>query len=307
MKRLRNLTALVCAILCCFSLAGCKSQSSNGQPSVLHMAFSPSEEELEDGTLRIQLMRKYLESQLHIPVEAVRISGYASTIEAMHAQKVDIATFGPLGYLIASRKAGAEAIVGPGDAQGKLGTYHSVIAVPGDSPIHSMDDFKAHSKDIVFSFIDPASTSGYLIPRAYLLSIGIDPDKDFKKVVFTGTHPAGAFTIMAHKVDAGTVSKQILDRLIMLNKMKPGDLRILWTSEGIPDSPYTVRSGLPDALKKKIQQALLDIPQKDPALWESIKKMRRRPDMTFIPVNDSVYDGLRKFAAQFKDFNFVEK
>jgi hypothetical protein len=29
--------------------------------------------------------------------------------------------------------------------------------------------------------------------------------------------------------------------------------------------------------------------------------------MTFVPVHDSTYDGLRKFAAQVKGFNITEK
>lgn len=257
--------------------------------------------------MRAELMKKYLEAQLHIPVEIVRVSGYAPTIEAMRTDKVDMATFGPLGYMIASRKAGAEAIVAAGEPDGDLGNYRSIIAVPKSSSIHSMEDLKAHAKDIVFCFTDPASTSGNLIPRAYLQSIGIDPDKDFKKVVFAGSHIAGALTVKAGKVDAGSMMQTIIPRLAGAGKMNNDDLRVIWTSDAIPASPISVRANLPVALKKEIQQALLAIPQKDPTLWETIKKTYRRPNMTFIAVNDSTYDGLRKFATQVKDFNIVEK
>jgi phosphonate transport system substrate-binding protein len=226
----------------------------------------------------------------------------------MHTGKVDIATFGPLGYIIASQKAGAEAIVASGNADGTLGTYNSIIAVPKASPLHSIADLKAHAKNLTFMFVDPASTSGYLIPRAYLQSIGINPDTDFGKVVFAGTQLAAILTIKAGKIDAGSVMQQMMiPRLIAMGKLAPDDLRVLWTSEPIPHSPICVRSSLPAPLKEKIQQAILAIPQKDPTLWATLKKFYRLPDMTFVPVQDSTYDGLRKFANQVKGFNFNEK
>jgi phosphonate transport system substrate-binding protein len=297
------------AIVLVGSLMACRSSQQNGgNPSVIRYAFAPSEEEMQDNSMRAQLMSKYLSSELHIPVEIIHVSGYAPTIEAMHTGKVDIATFGPLGYIIASQKAGAEAIIASGNADGKLGTYNSIIAVPKDSPLHSMDDLKAHAKSLTFMFVDPASTSGYLIPRAYLQTIGIDPDTDFGKVVFAGSQLAGILTIKAGKIDAGSVMEQMLiPRLIALGKLAPGDLRVLWTSDPIPHSPICVRSSLPAPLKERIQQALLAIPQKDPALWESLKKTYRIPDMTFVAVHDSTYDGLRKFAAEVKGFNITEK
>ena len=61
-------------------------------------------------------------------------------------------------------------------------------------------------------------------------------------------------------------------------------------------------------LKEKIQQALLAIPERDPELWKAIKDLYRRPDITaFVSAKDSDYDGLRKFAAQLKDYNLNEK
>src|SRR6202008_3504105 len=117
-------------------------------------------------------------NQLHIHVELVQVAQYAATIEAMRADKVDIVHFGALSYLIAAQKAGAQAIVSRGFADGHLGGYRSVIAVPKDSPIHSMQDLKARAKSVIFAFADPASTSGDLYPRVGLLNLGIDPEKD---------------------------------------------------------------------------------------------------------------------------------
>jgi phosphonate transport system substrate-binding protein len=303
-----RLLLVASAILLTGSMMACKSSQPNGYPTVLHYVYSPSEEEGEDSSMRASMMQEYLTSQLHIPVKIIRVAGYSASIEAMHTDKADIATFGPLGYIIASQKAGAQAIVTRGNPDHTVGSYNSIIAVPKDSPLHSIGDLKAHAKDVVFMFVDPASTSGYLVPHAYLQSIGINPERDFKKVVFAGYHLAGVLTIKSGKVDAGAVMKQLyIPRLIALGKLAPDDLRILWTSEPIPTSPICVRGSLPEPLKAKIREAMLAIPQKDPALWESIKKSARHPDMTYVPVSNSTYDGMRKFAAQMNNLNINEK
>lgn len=303
--------AFLCILLAflCLPLPGCKSgNASDRWPKVLHYAYSPQAEELQGGTFRYAAMRKYLEDQLHIPVELVQVQGYASTIEAMRAQKVDIATYGGLGYILASQKAGAQAIVARGFPNGSMGGYRSVIAVPKNSPIHSMDDLKAQAGNLVFDFADPASTSGYLYPRVGLQSIGINPDTDFKKVVFAGNHLAAAMTIVSGKVDAGAFMEPVMTRLISMNKMKPDDVRIIWRSDLIPNSCTTVRKDLPEKLKQEIQAALVALPQKNPSLWANYMQTFHTPwsGSVNVPVTDADYNGLRKYAAQVKDFNFAE-
>jgi phosphonate transport system substrate-binding protein len=189
-----------------------------------------------------------------------------------------------------------------------VGGYSSVIAVPKDSPIHSMQDLKAHARDLVFAFAEPASTSGYLYPRVGLQQANIDPDKDFRKVVFAGDHLATIMTLKARKVDAGGFMQSYLNRLIETHRIQPDDVRIIWTSDVIPNGPYAVRKALPEQLKKDIQAALVAMPTKDPALWTVITNTFRSPTRgkVMIPVTDATYDGLRKYASQVKDFNFSD-
>jgi phosphonate transport system substrate-binding protein len=291
-------------------LDACKeSHASNGNPTVLYYAHSQQSEEMMGESLRSELMRDYLQKQLHIPVEVVNVQGYASTIEAMRAEKVDISLFGPLSYLLAAQKAGAEAIVARGYSDGSLAGYRSIIAVPKDSPIHTVEDMKLHAKELTFAFSDPASTSGNLYPRVGLLSMGINPERDFKKVIFAGSHAATVMTVKAGKVDVGAFSEKFYQRLVQMNKMKPDDIRVIWTSELIPASCTAVRKGLSDQLKKDIQAALLAIPTKDPELWAHLNSLmgNMASGTQYVPVNDKTYDQLRKYTAQVKDFNFVDK
>jgi phosphonate transport system substrate-binding protein len=301
------LFAVLLAGSSCISTSGCKGNSANNAQT-LHYAFSPQAEQLQGGTLRRELLVRYLSSELHMPVQVVMVEGYGPTVEAMRVNKVDVATLGPLSYLIAAQKANAEAIVSTGTTDGAIGAYYSVIAVPKGSPYHSLEDLKAHAKDITFSFADPASTSGDLYPHVGLKRAGIDPDKDFKKVLYS-SHLASLMAVKASKVDAGGFSEMILTRMKRDNKIKPDDIRVIWRSDPIPNSPIAVRKSLPDDLKKRIRQALLDMPQRDPTLWQNIATTYRMSSagLKYIPVTDHTYDGLRDYAAQMKDFNFAEK
>lgn len=310
MKRFRLSLVLLSSAVLSLSLSGCKTtQASDGRPAVLRYAYSPQADQLEGGGLRKKLMVKYLEEQLHMQVEIVSVEGYAPAIEAMRAQKIDMGTFGSLSYIIASQKAGAEAIAARGNPDGSIGGYRSAIGVPKNSPIHSIEDLKAHAKDLVFAFSDPASTSGNLYPRVGLMSMGINPEKDFKKVIFAGTHPETVIAIKSGKVDVGGFQASAADRLIRTNKMAADDIRVIWTSDLIPNSCYAVRKGLPDQLKKNIQAALIAIPTKDPELAANLSSLYHTANSgsVIVPVNDATYDGLRHYAAQVKDFKFVEE
>lgn len=310
MNRLRHCWISLVLVLICLSLSGCNNVTANdSRPKVLRYAFSPQAEQLQSGELRRDLMRKYLESQLHMPVEVIRVEGYGPTIEAMRTEKVDLATFGSLSYIIAAQKAGAEAIAARGFADGSLGGYRSVIAVPKDSPIHSLQELKAHAKDLVFAFADPASTSGNLYPRVGLLDAGIDPEKDFKKVVYAGNHIATALTVKSGKVGAAGFMQSIIPNLVTKNKMRTDDVRVIWTSDLIPNSCYAVRKGLPEELKKQIQTALVEVPTRDPELWVHLNSLLRTSDSGTrnVAVTDATYDGLRRYAAKVKDFKFVEE
>src|SRR5262245_31176781 len=183
------------AILMAGLSAGCSTGSTSmatgelGWPTVLRYCYSPGTEEPERQTIRLDLLKAYLSERLKIDVVLYKTSGsYGPEIEALRAKKIDVLTMGPFGYLIASEKAGAEVIVVRGREDGSPGTYGGTIAVAKNSSIKTIDELVARSKQLTFSFVDPASTSGFLVQRAYFQSVGLDPDEDFKKIVFSTNH-----------------------------------------------------------------------------------------------------------------------
>lgn len=285
-------TVLVVLIVFCVSSSGCLDpETETSEESILRIGLIPSEDQL-DMLKKFDPVSKYLETELGMEVKTFTATDYSSVIEAMRSDKIDVAFFGPFSYVLAAERAGAEAIVTGGTKTGEVATYQSCIITHPDSGINSIDDLKNNASDITFSFVDPASTSGNLIPRGYLLSVGIDPDKDFKACMFAGGHDASGLAVKSKNVDAGAMYDIGYNRLIDSGAITPDEVIVIWKSDPIPKSPVAVRNDLDPELKKKIQQAFVDMPQKDPEAMKTFESKWEKNEM-YVAIDDSTYEYVR--------------
>ncbi len=133
---------------------------------------------------------------------------YTAVIEALRSKKIHMAHLTPFAYVLATQKAGLEPIATLG-LNGKPTMYHSIIFTNHKTGLKSMDDVKARAKNLTLCFADPASTSGHLIPRSYLNSIGLNPDNAFKQTVFAGNHAASILSVQSERVDVGCAASEL--------------------------------------------------------------------------------------------------
>jgi phosphonate transport system substrate-binding protein len=232
-------------------------------------------------------MLKYLSAELGIPVEIQVTSDYTAAIEAMRAKHIDMAWFGPFSYVIAANVAGAEAIVNGVKESTGSATYKSLIIVNKDSGIEKLEDLKGKT----FAFVDPASTSGNLIPRKMLIENGINPDVDFSTTFYAGTHNAVQYAIANGKVDAGASGDNVYQRMVESGEINSEVNIIIHESEPIPGSPIVVRGNLPTEIKQKIQNVLINMDQQTIHKvdgWGGISSYQK--------VSDSDYNVIRETA-----------
>jgi len=208
-------------------LTGCKDKAAldeNGVPGKLVIGVFGGENPGRTQNI-MEPIRKYMEKKLGIDVEMHIVNDYTTVIEALHAKKIHMAYLGPFSYVLAAQRKDIEPIAVLG-LYGRLFMYHSNIFVRSNSGLNSMDDVKARAKSLTLCFTDPASTSGHLIPRAYLTSMGLNPDNAFKETMFAGSHAASVLTVAAGKVDVGCVTDEYgIDLLVKNGLVKKGRLR----------------------------------------------------------------------------------
>lgn len=235
---------------------------------------------------KFEPLGKYLEKQIGMPVKFVPVTDYAATVEGLAAGKLDLVWYGGFTFVQARRRTG-NAI--PIVQRAEDARFHSKFIVPASSKAQSLKDLKGAS----FAFGSVSSTSGHLMPRYFLLQAGIDPDKDFAKVAYSGAHDVTAKWVEAGKVDAGVLNESIWQRLVDEKKIDTSKVRVLWTTPEYQDYNWTVRGDLDPKLVEKLRAAFLAL---DPAKPEDKAILDLQRASRFIPTSREAYKSIEQAA-----------
>jgi phosphonate transport system substrate-binding protein len=288
--------------LCCTVFYSCQPQAEAhttvDRPRVLHIGFSPGQEEAEERVRDLAPLTDYLQRALDMQVSLVRTSSYSTIIEAMRADKIDISGMGPFTYVIASEKTRVEPLVAMGDEINGPNFYRSYLITHRNSGILSMDDVVERAGELVLQFVDPASTSGHLIPRSYLMELGLEPEEHFARTIFGMNHTATILTVKSEKVDIAGCASSAMERLLRSGTVAEEDFVILWQSPPIPTSPLVIRANLPTGFKSEVRQAYLNMKTADPAAWKVVTSQYTDSTLIYMATHDSVYAPLRRLAYQ---------
>ena len=287
---------------------GCRNSASldaNGMPGKLVIAVYTGGDNPMGIKSAMKQIKYYFESGLGMDVDFIFTTDYTSVIEAIRAKKAHVAYMSPFSYVLASQTHDITPIVTMGE-DGKPHLYHSVIFTNYKTNLNSIDDLKARAKGLTLCFADPASTSGHLIPRAYLTTLGLNPDSAFKQVIFAGSHAACILSVTSGKIDVGCSTKEYgIDLLTRRGMLKEGQIKVLWSSDPIVSSPIVVRNDLNKNLAEKIKGLYLNMAKNAPDVFaQYVKLYYTHPEkLSYMTVQDSMYNGLRKIARGIKDIN----
>ncbi|MDR3715489.1 MAG: phosphate/phosphite/phosphonate ABC transporter substrate-binding protein [Puia sp.] len=310
MKKRFPVKAFLFTFLFILLLGGCRNKAdldANGVPSTLLIGVYAGDNPGEQGKI-LERVRQYLQKQLGMKVELTISTDYTSVIQAMLTNKVHIAYLSPFSYVLATQKKPLVPLAMIG-VKGQPFMYRSVLITSPASGLRTMDDVRARAKSLTICFADPASTSGHLIPRAYLTSIGLDPQNAFKETLFAGSHAASVMTVKSGKVDVGCTMELALNMLSARGMIKDQDIVRLWTSDPIVEGCITARTDINTEFAGKVRQAYLDLPEKAPDIWKGYLSLYHlnQTDLSYMPAQDSLYNGLRKIAGGIKDLDFNKK
>ena len=233
---------------------------------------------------KFEPLGKYLESKLGMKVEFTPVTDYAAAVETLVNKKVDLAWFGGFTFVQSSVRSGGKTI--PLVQREEDTAFKSVFITSKDSGITKLEDLKGKT----LSFGSQSSTSGHLMPRSFLLAAKVDPDKDLKRVSFSGAHDATIAAVASGKVDAGALNVSVWNKFVEEKKVDPAEVKVFFTTPAYFDYNWTVHADMPAALSEKIARAFLDLNASTPQGAEILKLQRAAK---FVPTSVENYNGIK--------------
>ncbi len=263
-------------------------------PEVLRFSLVPAQDMIRELTYYDPILA-LLAKNTGKKIELILPRSYSSVIEGLLGKWVDIAVLGPESYVIAhgkdpsiepfgtySRQAYGLQPAGPG--------YHSALITRKGSVFTSL----ASLKGATLALVDPASTSGFLIPRAVFPKETRLPPLDdyFSRVILTGKHDLSTLAVAGGKVDAAFVATYRFMEVVAAGKVKLDDFNVLWTSPLLPQDPFVVRGSLCEPIKRAVAETFLTADRTE----EGRRYLDNIHSDRFVKMSDSDYDLIRAVA-----------
>ncbi len=281
---------LLLGFLLLLPLGAITCSKAEEQRRVLRVGFVPAEN-AQQVALNAQPIVLILQKELGLEIQSFVATDYTGVVEALRANKLDIAFLTPASYVLAKAEANVKVVL-KSHRRGRP-YYYAAIITHVDSGIGALEDLRNKT----FAFGDPLSTSGHIFPRKMFEEKGINPVKDFKKVIFSGGHDATVLAVLNHKVDAGATFANFPDgkdaawTQYLKDPKEQKKIRAIAYSEPIPSDNLVVNANLDPRLTKKIVNIFLDL-SKDPAGKKMLRDLYKIDG--FIPATDRDYDSVRE-------------
>jgi phosphonate transport system substrate-binding protein len=238
-----------------------------------------------------ELLRKfkplgaYLEQELGMKVEFVPVADYAAVVEALAADRIDMAWLGGFTFVQARLKTGNAVPL----VQREQDAEFTSKFITSDTAVKSLQDLKGKT----FAFGSVSSTSGSLMPRYFMLQDGIKPEDFFSRVAYSGAHDATAAWVQAGKADAGVLNASVWQKLVDAGKVDTDKVKVFATTPTYYDYNWTVRGNLDADLQAKIKAAFLAL---DPAKPEQKAILDLQAASRFIETKPENYEGIEEAA-----------
>jgi phosphonate transport system substrate-binding protein len=226
---------------------------------------------------------KYLERTLGTKVEFTPVNDYPAAVEALVNKQVDLVWFGGFTHVQAQIRSGGRII--PIAQREEDTQFRSVFITQTDSGIKQLSDLKGKQ----VSFGSQSSTSGHLMPRSFLLQAGIDPDKDFKRVAYSGAHDATIASVVSGRVDAAALDITVWRKFVDEKKVDTSKVNVFYTTPPYFNYNWSVHADMPAAQRERITKALLDLNMNNPEGKEILTLNRATK---YIPTSAENYKGL---------------
>lgn len=255
-----------------------------GAQQVLRVTTIP-EEAASEQIRKFAPMTRYLEKSLGMKVEFTPVTDYPAAVEALVNKQVDLVWFGGFTYVQAQIRSGGKVV--PIAQREEDTKFRSVFITQKSSGITKLSDLKGKQ----VSFGSQSSTSGHLMPRTFLLEAGLDPEKDFKRIAYSGAHDATIASVVSGRVDAAALDITVWTKFVNENKVDTSKVDVFYTTPPYFNYNWSVHADMPIALRDRITKALLAL-SPDTAEGKEILGLARAT--RYLPTKPDNYKGLER-------------
>ena len=271
------------ALLCCATLA---FGSLVHAQQVFRVTTIPEEAATEQ-MRKFAPIAQYLERKLGLKVEFTPVTDYPAAVETLVNKRVDLAWLGGFTYVQANLRSGGKII--PIAQREEDTRFQSVFIAKTSTGFKTLAALKGKQ----ISFGSQSSTSGHLMPRSALLDAGLDPDRDFRRVAYSGAHDATIASVVSGKVDAAALDITVWRKFVDEKRVNTTDVKVFFTTPPFFNYNWSVHADMPAALRERVLRALLDL---DPATPEGAEILKLNRATRYVPTQASNYKGLETAA-----------
>ena len=225
----------------------------------------------------------YLERRLGMKVEFTPVTDYPAAVEALVNKRVDLVWFGGFTHVQAQLRSGGKIV--PIAQREEDTKFQSVFIAKTDSGIKQLSDLKGKQ----VSFGSASSTSGHLMPRHFLLQASLNPEKDFRRIAYSGAHDATIASVVSGKVDAAALDITVWRKFVSENRVDTKAVDVFYTTPTFFNYNWSMHADSPAELRQRVQRALLELDSSTPEGREILQLNRAT---RYIPTTPENYKGL---------------
>lgn len=189
-------------------------------------------------------------------VELVLASNYTTAIEALRNGTADMVRMGPFSYIMAHEECDAIPLVREIE-DGKGYYLGQIIAQPDifEEP-YNLADIAGHS----VAFVEPTSTSGYLVSLAMMREAGVGVD-DLSEYYFAGSHPSAIEAVVNDAADVAATCDRRVNVALEEGVLVEGENYVtLAFSPPLTLNPWCVRGDMDAKMQRRITNIFLNMP-----------------------------------------------
>jgi len=277
-----------------FILLGCNDFSKDkDKPLVLATYAYSTNDRIEN----LRPLSIALEKVLHRSVKIKSYPDVDTFIKGINTNEVDVGFINTLGYLLLYlHPTKMDPIATLKVQDNALDNYKSII-LTNHMDLSDSIALREEAERLTITFVARGSTSGNLMPRLFLSSIGIQsPEKEFKAVNYGGNHTTTLNALKNGETDICAIGSNEYYNQIKTDSMLLQKTRVLWMSNEIPLGPVMLKKTISNSERKIITDVLENLHKNNPIAFDAIKAgwSEAKQVNRFYAISDEYYDHFRR-------------